>query len=62
MATKFWVRTNESSRAPANRKAYVEKHGGEFIRCKTGWEWVPTKKTEVKTPKPKKTKKSIFKD
>lgn len=62
MATKFWVRTNESSKAPAIRKRHVEKNGGKFIRCATGWEWIPGVMTETMKPTPKKTKKSIFKD
>lgn len=52
MASREWIKFNDDSRAASNRKKYVEANGGEFIRCKTGWEWMPSKGVKkVEAPK-----------
>lgn len=50
MASREWVRFNESSRAKANRERHVAANGGEFVKESSGWVW---RKGKVKlTPKP----------
>ena len=62
MATRFWVRTNDSSNAELNRSLHVKENGGEFIKChRTGWKWVAPsdapapKKSVAKRSAPKKS-------
>ena len=61
MATKFWVSTNESSRAPANRRKYVLENGGSFKKTKKGWVWTASATEPVVAKPAEKKKKRIFK-
>lgn len=65
MATREWVRFNESSKAKRNREQHVEQNGGLFTKGGKGWEWTatpvvergassPVPKFKPKTPKKKK--------
>ena len=72
MATRFWVLSNEDSRAGMFRKQHVEKNGGEWSYSPArGWKWEKTDLVEEKPTKPTKeeihiepakTKRKIFKD
>lgn len=68
MATRFWILSNEDSRALFFRKQHLEKNGGVWSYGNgTGWVW---DKTEPKTEKntieesveePKEQTKTLFK-
>ena len=54
MATRFWVESNESPRAPYFRADWARKNKGEWKRHgNLGWKWVPAKEKKV-AKKPKK--------
>ena len=71
MATKFWVLSNEDSRAGIFRKNHTEKNGGEWSYSPAfGWKWEKSDLIEEKAKptkeeihiQPAKTKKKIFKN
>ena len=49
MVTRQWVRFNDDARAQRNRKNYIAKHGGEFIKGRRGWEWHEETKSTTTT-------------
>tara|TARA_R110002020_G_scaffold66286_4_gene174341 strand:- start:3811 stop:3996 length:186 start_codon:yes stop_codon:yes gene_type:complete len=53
MATRFWVESNESSRARYFRADWASKNEGEWKRHgNLGWQWFPAEvKQVVKKPK-----------
>jgi len=52
MATREWVRFNESSKAKRNREQHVELNGGLFTKGKKGWKWTATPVVERVTAPP----------
>ena len=52
MATRFWVESNESSRARYFRADWASKNEGEWKRHgNLGWQWFPAEvKQVVKKP------------
>ena len=70
MATRFWVLSNEDSKAPFFRKNYIEKNGGSWsFSPKGGWTWdkggvkakTSVKKDVSATETPKVKKRKLFK-
>jgi hypothetical protein len=67
MATRFWVLSNEDSKAPFFRQRHTLANGGVWSYSpKSGWTWsAETVKEEVKPATPEenvaKKKKSLFK-
>tara|TARA_R110002051_G_C8679149_1_gene491532 strand:+ start:31 stop:219 length:189 start_codon:yes stop_codon:yes gene_type:complete len=57
MATKFWVSSNEDSRANAFRARWASDNKGEWRKQgNLGWNWFPAEqkvKTKTKTTKTK---------
>ena len=61
MASKFWVSTNESSRAASKRTRYVSENGGSFKKTTSGWVWTASATEPVVAKPVEKKKKRIFK-
>ena len=59
MSTKFWVLSNEDSRARFFRARWAKHHKGRWISGINGWIWVPAEDKE--TCKPEKPKKKSSK-
>ena len=50
MASRFWIKMNESPRARRNRDEYVKENGGEFVKVRgKGWKWIPSSEKSPKT-------------
>ena len=44
MSSRFWILSNEDSKAAFFRKAYLEKNGGEWSYSRSsGWTWESVK-------------------
>ena len=53
MASRFWVLSNEDSRAARFRQLHVQQNGGSWsFESNLGWQWKSDE--EVQTPKPAK--------
>jgi len=73
MASKFWVLSNDDSRAPFFRENHAKNNQGSWEKRRAGWFWVESVaklKKEVKkivepvvteAPEPAKKKRRIFK-
>jgi len=66
MATKFWVLSNEDTKATYFRADWASKNNGEWKNHGTlGWNWIPTEETPIEEkpkPKPVQTKQKVKDD
>lgn len=60
MASRFWVLSNEDSRAPIFRDRYVQQNGGSWTKGVNGWTWAA--EANVVKEEPKKKRKLFRKD